>query len=98
MFALWAFSLFGTPTSRLLTPGFGHFMGAVTAKLEPVWRDASGLPPALAAQRLLSASGLHLLAGLVVVIGLLFVKLTLTAWLQVGGPTGARGVLAAALV
>lgn len=45
--AMWAFSFFGTPTSKLLTPGFGAFMRRVTARLEPVWRDASGLPPDL---------------------------------------------------
>ncbi|GBF89796.1 hypothetical protein Rsub_02966 [Raphidocelis subcapitata] len=84
IFSLWAFSFFGTPTSRLLTPGFGRFIAAASARLEPLWRDASGLPPQLAAARLTSATGLHLLAALVVVVGVLFVKLTLTAWLQAG--------------
>jgi hypothetical protein len=85
VFSLWAFSFFGTPTSRLLTPGFARLMLLVTARLEPVWRDASGLPSHLAAQRLLSATGMHHLAALVVVIGLLFVRFTLTTWVQVRG-------------
>ena len=44
-----------------------------------------GLPPELAAQRLLSATGLHLLTMLVVVVGVTFFYYTLTAWVQVGG-------------
>ncbi|KAI8470399.1 MAG: hypothetical protein J3K34DRAFT_510286 [Monoraphidium minutum] len=84
VFALWAYSFFGTPTSRLLTPVFGRLMLGLTARLEPVWRDAIGLPSALAAHRLVAASGLHLLAMLVVVVGVLAIKLTLTAWAKGG--------------
>lgn len=38
----------------------------------------------------MSSTGLHLLAGLVVVIGVLFIKLTLTAWVQARARSGQR--------
>ena len=80
--ALWAFSFFGAPPSPLLAPGFARLVAAATKRLEPVWREASGLPPDLAARRLVSVPALHLLACLVIVVALLFLKLTLTAWVR----------------
>lgn len=84
--AVWAFSLFGVPQSRLVSPPLAALTHTVCNGLSRLWQGAAGITAAQAAQRLLAADAAHLLIALFVLAGVLFVKLTFTMWLQVCAP------------
>lgn len=88
-FALWAFSLFGVYPSPLITGVFTKMVQYACSTMEAGWLAVSGISAEQLAQRLLSASAAHLLVALIVMVGVLFLKLTLTRWVQVrlGGPS-----------
>ena len=82
-FALWAFSLFGVSQSRLVTPGFANIVTAACSGSERLWTAVTGIPAVQVAQRMLAANAAHLLVALIVMVGVLFLKLTLTTWIKV---------------
>jgi hypothetical protein len=84
-FALWAFSLFGVYPSPLITGAFAKLVRYACSTTEAGWLEVSGISAEQLAQRLLSAGAAHLLVALIVMVGVLFLKLTLTRWVQVRG-------------
>lgn len=82
-FALWAYSLFGVGQSPLVTGLFARLVHLACTTTEAGWLAVSGIDHAQLAQRLLSADAAHLLIVVVVMVGVLFLKLTLTRWIQV---------------
>lgn len=87
-FALWAYSLFGVPQSPLVTGTFAYLMRATCNATEAGWKAVSGFGGAVLAERLLSEDAAHLLMVLMLMMGVLFLKLTLTWWIQVGAGHG----------
>jgi hypothetical protein len=83
-FALWAFSLFGVPQSPLVTGTFAYLVRAACNTAEAGWKAVSGFGGAVLAERLLSEDAVHLLMVLMLMVEVLFLKLTLTRWIQVG--------------
>lgn len=84
-FALWAYSVFGVPQSPLVTGTFASLVRAACNATEAGWKAVSGFGDAVLAERLLSEGATHLLMVLLLMVGVLFLKLTLTRWIQVGG-------------
>lgn len=82
-FALWAFSLFGVGQSRLVTPGFASIVQKACSATEQLWEAVTGLASGQVVQRLLAGNAAHLLVALIVMVGVLFMKLTLTTWIKV---------------
>lgn len=91
-FALWAFSLFGVYPSPLITGVFAKLVRYACSTTEAGWLEVSGISAEQLVQRLLSAGAAHLLVTLIVMVGVLFLKLTLTRWVQVRRHRGDMGL------
>jgi hypothetical protein len=83
MFALWAFSLFGTPPSRLVAKGFASLVLRICQGLHSFLQNVGHYQPEEATQRLLAAGAAHLLILLIILVAALFLKLYLTTWVSV---------------
>lgn len=82
-FALWAFSLFGVYQSPLVSGPFSNLVRAACHASERGWLLVVGISGDRLAFRLMSADAAHLLVAVIVMVGVLFFKLTLTAWVKV---------------
>lgn len=96
-FALWAYSLCGVPQSPLVTGTLAFLVRAAFNATEAGWKAVSGFGGAVLAERLLSEDAAHLLMVLMLMVGVLFLKLTLTRWIQVGAGPRVVGFGAAAV-
>lgn len=85
-FSLWAFSLFGVSQSPLVTGLFASIVQAACTTTEAGWLAVSGISATELSRRLLSQNAVHLLIVLLLMVGALTVKLTLTRWIQVSLP------------
>jgi hypothetical protein len=95
-FALWAYSLFGVGQSPLVTSLFASLVRLACTTTEAGWLAVSGIDAGQLAQRLLAENAAHLLMVVMLMVGVLFLKLTLTKWIQVSTylPTVARALCA----
>jgi hypothetical protein len=83
-FALWAFSIFGVARSPIITDAFAAFILRICTATAVVWANAGSMTPQQAAQRLLGGGSAHLLVAAIVLVGVLFLKVTFTNWIKVG--------------
>jgi hypothetical protein len=83
-FALWAFSIFGMARSPIITEAFAAFVLRICTATGVVWANAGSMSPQQAAQRLLAGGSAHLLVAAIVLVGVLFLKVTFTNWIKVG--------------
>jgi hypothetical protein len=82
-FALWAFSIFGVPRSPIITEAFAALVLRICTAMSVVWANAGSMTPQQVAQRLLAGSSAHLLVAAIVLVGVLFLKVTFTNWIKV---------------
>ena len=85
-FALWAFSIFGVPRSAIITDAFAALVLRICTATSVVWANAGSMTPQQAAQRLLAGGSAHLLVAAIVIVGVLFLKVTLSNWIKVSSP------------
>ncbi|WIA18083.1 hypothetical protein OEZ85_009564 [Tetradesmus obliquus] len=83
-FALWAFSIFGVPRSAIITDAFAALVLRICTATSVVWANAGSMTPQQAAQRLLAGGSAHLLVAAIVIVGVLFLKVTLSNWIKSG--------------
>eukprot|EP00775_Hariotina_reticulata_P002590 gene2590-2892_t len=84
LFALWAFSLFGTPRSRLVAKGFASLILRICQGLHRFLQSVGDYQPEEATERLLAAGAAHLLILLIILVAVLVLKLYLTTWVSAG--------------
>jgi hypothetical protein len=82
-FALWAFSIFGVPRSAIITDAFAALIMRICSAMSVVWANAGSMTAQQVAQRLLAGCSAHLLVAAVVMVGVLFLKVTFTNWIKV---------------